>query len=208
MYGRLSAAQILALLPRLCEGETEEDTAMLLAVAQCLAGTEAELYLAAKFDRPEPRTGAALLNGRLLLSKSDYNALLAFIHTAIRAVTRTIRDDARRIAAALKPSAMPRLLDRRYSHWRLFADEYDHPNWLDASAPEELARVQDAILNRGARYCPILVRVASIRNSDIESSGLITDLLRIPGEPSRRWLDLQVLSDVTREVRALYQNAA
>jgi hypothetical protein len=166
LYGRLSAAQILALVPRLCAGLNGVDSERLQGIAQSLSGTPVELYMAAKFDHPEPRTGTALLHGRLLMAKKDCNALLACLNSAISTLTQRIRSDARRIAEALKPSCNPRLLDRRYTHWRLIADEYDHPNWLDAGAPDELARVLDAILNRGARYCPVLLTVANLRNSD------------------------------------------
>jgi hypothetical protein len=47
-----------------------------------------------------------------------------------------------------------------------------------------------------------------LTRTDIESCGLITDTLRLPEDNARRWLDLQILSDVSREARALLLAAA
>jgi hypothetical protein len=37
---------------------------------------------------------------------------------------------------------------------------------------------------------------------EIEAAGVITDMLRFPGDPARRWLDRRVLREVVREARA------
>jgi hypothetical protein len=37
----------------------------------------------------------------------------------------------------------------------------------------------------------------------MEGAGVITDLLRFPGDPVRRWLDRRVLRDVVREARGV-----
>ncbi len=111
--------------------------------------------------------------------------------------------DTKRIAAALVPSAAPRLMDRCFGDWRLLADEYDHENWLDAGETDRLDQVLDAILVRSARFCPVLLRLVNEREENMEGAGVITDLLCFPGDPARRWLDRRVLRDVVREARSV-----
>jgi len=85
----------------------------------------------------------------------------------------------------------------------LLADEYDHDNWLDEGETDRLDQVLDAILLREARFCPVLLTLVNEREENIEGAGVITDLLRFPGDPVRRWLDRRVLRDVVREARAV-----
>jgi hypothetical protein len=105
------------------------------------------------------------------------------------------------------PSAAPRLMDRRIGDWRLLADEYDHDNGLDDSETDRLDQVLDAILVRDARFCPVLLTLVNEREENIEGAGVITDLLRFPGDPVRRWFDRRVLRDVVREARAVNTQA-
>ncbi|EBD5984646.1 hypothetical protein AB8110_003458, partial [Salmonella enterica] len=121
-------------------------------------------------------------------------------------VCEIVRQDARRIAAALAPSGVPRLLEKRIGNWRLLADEYDHENWLDADDGDELDKVLDAILVRNARFCPVLLTLVNEQEEDIEGCGVMTDILRFPGDPCRRWLDRRVLRDVVNEARSLTGN--
>ena len=126
----------------------------------------------------------------------------------INALEKLIDDEstqviARRLAAALKPSATPRLMDRRFGDWRILADEYDHENWLDEDDAEQVDAVLDAVLVRGARFCPVLLTVVNEREEDIKAAGVITDVLRFPGDPARRWLDRRVLREVMSEARAM-----
>lgn len=133
--------------------------------------------------------------------------MLAFLKASLDQITEIVRRDSRRLAVALKPSAIPRLMERRIGDWRLLADEYDHDNWLDENETMTLDHVLDAILVRSARFCPILLTLVNEREENIEGAGVITDMLRFPGDPVRRWLDRRVLQDVVREARAVRTQA-
>jgi hypothetical protein len=74
-------------------------------------------------------------------------------------------------------------MDRRFGDWRILADEYDHENWLDEDDAEQVDAVLDAVLVRGARFCPVLLTVVNEREEDIKAAGVITDVLRFPGDP-------------------------
>ena len=111
------------------------------------------------------------------------------------------------LAAALQPSAAPRLMERRIGDWRLLADEYDHDNWLDDSETDRLDQVLDAILVRDARFCPVLLSLVNEQEENIAGAGVITDLLRVPGDPVRLWFDRHVLRDVVKEARAINAGA-
>ncbi len=137
------------------------------------------------------------------LTAAECDDLLAFLRGSIDAICNIVREDARRLAAALKPSATPRLMDRRFGDWRILADEYDHENWLDEDDAEQLDAVLEAVLVRGARFCPVLLTVVNEREEDIKAAGVITDVLRFPGDPARRWLDRRVLREVMSEARAM-----
>ncbi|EIX9201903.1 hypothetical protein MLJ98_005665, partial [Klebsiella pneumoniae] len=134
---------------------------------------------------------------------AECDDLLAFLKASLAQITEIVRRDTKRIAAALVPSAVPRLMDRRFGDWRLLADEYEHENWLDAGETDRLDQVLDAILVRSARFCPVLLRLVNEREENMEGAGVITDLLRFPGDPVRRWLDRRVLRDVVREARGV-----
>ncbi|EEC1006767.1 hypothetical protein WP52_005042, partial [Salmonella enterica subsp. enterica] len=135
------------------------------------------------------------------LTKDECDDLLAFLKDFIDRVCEIVRQDAKRIAAALVPSATPRLMEKRFGDWRLVADEYGHDNWLDSEDGERLDLVLDGILVRDARFCPVLLTLVNESREEIEAVGVMTDLLRFPGEPVRRWFDRRVLRDVMNEVR-------
>lgn len=118
-------------------------------------------------------------------------------------ICEIVRQDARRIAAALAPSGEPRLMEKQIGNWRLLADEYDHENWLNADDGDELDKVLDAVLVRNARFCPVLLTLVNEQEEGIEGCGVITDCLRFPGDPSRRWLDRRVLREVVNEARLI-----
>ncbi|EDA5900663.1 hypothetical protein JR370_004296 [Salmonella enterica subsp. enterica serovar Muenchen] len=91
-------------------------------------------------------------------------------------------------------------------NWRLLADEYDHDNWLDEEDEDGLDKVLDAVLVRNASFCPVLLTLVNEPEEEIEAAGVITDCLRFPGEPVRRWLDRRVLRDVVNEARSFTGN--
>jgi phosphoketolase len=136
------------------------------------------------------------------LTAAECDDLLAFLKASLTQIAEIVRLDAHRLAAALKPSVTPRLMDRRFGDWRVLADEYEHENWLDENDTDVLDAVLDAVLVRGASFCPILLTVVNERQEEIEAAGVITDMLRFPGDPARRWLDRRVLREVVSEARA------
>ncbi|EMD8701587.1 hypothetical protein VWS74_004025 [Salmonella enterica] len=204
--GVLDADEILTLTEQLCQPLTYGRAALLTASARRLAGTPARLHLypVQVYPRPEALSDCTCISlpyAREWLTKAECDDLLAFLKEFIDRICDIVRQDAVRIAAALVPSAVPRLMEKQFGHWRLVADEYDHENWLDDG--DELDRALDAILVRNARYCPVLLTLVNEHKEDIEAAGVITDCLRFPGEPSRRWLDRRVLREVVNEVRSI-----
>lgn len=206
--GSLSGAEILTLTEQLCQPLTYGQAALLLASARRLAGTPARLHLFPVQARPHPEELADCQVIRLpyaqeWLMAAECDDLLAFLKASITQITEVVCRDTKRIAAALVPSAPPRLMDRPFGDWRLLADEYGHDNWLDDSETDRLDQVLDAILVRDARFCPVLLTLVNEYEENIEGAGVITDQLRFPGDPVRRWLDRRVLGDVVREARAV-----
>ncbi|WP_058914114.1 hypothetical protein [Entomohabitans teleogrylli] len=205
--GSLDAAQILALVTHLCQPLTYGRAGLLTASARRLAGTPARLYLypAKGFMPPEKLADVQTLHlpyAQEWLTAAECDDLLAFLKASLTQIAEIVRLDAHRLAAALKPSVTPRLLDRRFGDWRVLADEYEHENWLDENDTDVLDAVLDAVLVRGARFCPILLTVVNERREEIEAAGVITDMLHFPGDPARRWLDRRVLREVVSEARA------
>jgi hypothetical protein len=88
------------------------------------------------------------------LTAAECDDLLAFLKASLTQIAEIVRLDAHRLAAALKPSVTPRLMDRRFGDWRVLADEYEHENWLDENDTDVLDAVLDAVLVRGARSAP------------------------------------------------------
>ncbi|EDX1780634.1 hypothetical protein BZZ73_003990 [Salmonella enterica subsp. enterica serovar Saintpaul] len=206
--GVLDADEILTLTTRLCQALNAGRAQLLVASAQRLAGTPARLHLypVQVYPRPEALSDCTCISlpyAREWLTAAECDDLLAFLKEFTDRVCEIVRQDAVRIAAALVPSAVPRLMEKQFGHWRLVADEYDHENWLDSEDGDELDRALDAILVRNARYCPVLLTLVNEHKEDIEAAGVITDCLRFPGEPSRRWLDRRVLREVVNEVRSI-----
>ena len=205
--GSLSGTQILTLTEQLCQPLTYGRAALLLASARRLTGTPARLHLFPVQAYPHPERLADCQVIRLpyaqeWLTAAECDDLLAFLKASLTQITEIVRLDAHRLAAALKPSVTPRLMDRRFGDWRVLADEYEHENWLDENDTDVLDAVLDAVLVRGARFCPILLTVVNERREEIEAAGVITDMLRFPGDPARRWLDRRVLREVVSEARA------
>ena len=210
--GTLNGQEILALTDFLCQPLTYGRAELLKASARQLAGTPARLHLypVQGFPHPEQLTECQKIHlpyAQEWLTVTECIDLLAFLKTSLDQIAEIVRRDSRRLAVALKPSAIPRLMERRIGDWRLLADEYDHDNWLDEDETGRLDQVLDAILVRDARFCPVLLTLVNEREENIEGAGVITDMLRFPGDPVRRWLDRRVLRDVVREARAVRTQA-
>ena len=206
--GSLSGVEILTLTEQLCQPLTYGRAALLLASARRLAGTPARLHLfpVQAYPHPERLSDCQVIRlpyAQEWLTAAECDDLLAFLKASLTQITEIVCRDTKRIAAALVPSAAPRLMDRCFGDWRLLADEYDHENWLDAGETDRLDQVLDAVLVRNARFCPVLLTLVNEREENMEGVGVITDLLRFPGDPVRRWLDRRVLRDVVREARGV-----
>ncbi len=165
--GVLDADEILALTTRLCQALNDGRAKLLTASAQRLAGTPARLHLypAQSYPRPEALTDFTCISlpyAQEWLTKAECGDLLAFLKDFIDRICDIVRQDAKRIAAALVPSAAPRLMEKRFGDWRLVADEYEHDNWLDSEDGERLDQVLDGILVRGARFCPVLLTLVNV----------------------------------------------
>ena len=117
---------------------------------------------------------------------------------AVRDISRQVWEDARRIKAALTTRGET-LFYRQTRNFRLVVKENDMPCWLDDD--DNLPVVLDAILNKGARYS-VEFFVISDNVDQILACGQMCDVLRIPGEPPRRWMDLTLLHEVMAEARA------
>ncbi|EAN1714247.1 hypothetical protein D8Q40_19550 [Salmonella enterica] len=209
--GVLSAAEILALTTHLCQPLNYGRAQLLTASAQRLAGTPVRLHLYPVQAYPHPATVRECTEIRLpyaqeWLTTDEYADLLAFLKASADRVCEIVRQDTKRIAAALAPSGESRLMEKRIGNWRLLADEYDHDNWLDEEDEDGLDKVLDAVLVRNARFCPVLLTLVNEPEEEIEAAGVITDCLRFPGEPNRRWLDCRVLRDVVNEARSFTGN--
>ncbi|EDX5730188.1 hypothetical protein LU414_004608 [Salmonella enterica] len=201
----LSGEEILTLIEQLCQPLTYGRAVLLTASARHLAGTPARLHLypAQRFPHPERLADCQVIRlpyAQEWLTAAECDDLLAFLKDFIDRICDIVRQDAQHIAAALVPSAAPRLMEKRFGDWRLVADEYEHDNWLDSEDGELLDQVLDGILVRDARFCPVLLTLVNESREEIEAAGVMTDLLRFPGEPVRRWFDRRVLRDVLNEI--------
>lgn len=156
--GSLSGTQILTLTEQLCQPLTYGRAALLLSSARRLAGTPARLHLfpVQAYPHPERLAGCQVIRlpyAQEWLTAAECDDLLAFLKASLAQIAEIVRRDTKRIAAALVPSAVPRLMDRRFGDWRLLADEYEHENWLDAGETDRLDQVLDAVLVRSGPRC-------------------------------------------------------
>lgn len=124
--GSLSGAEILTLTEQLCQPLTYGRAALLLASARRLTGTPARLHLFPVQAYPHPERLADCQVIRLpyaqeWLTAAECDDLLAFLKASLTQITEIVRLDAHRLAAALKPSVTPRLMDRRFGDWRVLA---------------------------------------------------------------------------------------
>ncbi|ECE0486529.1 hypothetical protein KX75_20385 [Salmonella enterica subsp. enterica] len=205
---RLEADDLATLLTRL-SGQAElpvpQQQIMAAAITK-LEGSQAVMVLLPEHGTepmvPGDDTGVRFPYASEWLTEPEIAAVLACLRQAVRRVCIQIADDARKIQAAVTPSTTHgRLFTRRIGHFQLVADESDDDSLLDECAPEEVKRVLDAIMNDGARYGAVRLVVSSNTMSVILAYGLVTDVLRYPGVPARRWMDYDLLHDVICQAR-------
>ncbi|MCT7049670.1 hypothetical protein [Salmonella enterica] len=208
IYVRLDAARLATLLVNRHEGVLSP---LLAAATQKLAGTGAELILSGSRWQtmpvlPADGTQVSFPYAGEWLTEEEIGAVLAVVRDAVRSVSHRVAEDARRIRAALTTTGQT-LLARQTRRFRLVVKESDHPCWLDDD-DENLPVVLDAILNRGARFSSVEMYLVSDCVEHILSCGLACDVLRLPDEPPRRWLDRSVLREVIREARTEIRSMA
>lgn len=201
IYVRLEAADLIHLLPLLCTGEV---SAELQSAMTKIAGTPAQIILSGSRyteapQLPEDGTQIAFPWAGEWLTKPEIRAVTDCLSRAVRDISRQVWEDARRIQAALATRGAT-LFCRQTRNFRLVVKENDMPCWLDDD-DDNLPFVLDAILNKGARYSAVEFFVISDKVDQILACGQMCDVLRIPGEPPRRWMDMTLLREVMAEAR-------
>ncbi|VTN16560.1 Uncharacterised protein [Raoultella terrigena] len=183
MYVRLDAANMVHLLPLLCTGgvPAELKTAMTK-----IAGTPAQIILSGSRyadapQLPEEGTQISFPWAGEWLTEPEIHAVTDCLFRAVRKISRQIREDARRIEAALTTRGET-LFYRQTRNFRLVVKENDMPCWLDEE-DDNVPVVLDAILNKGASYSAVEFFVISDKVDQILACGQMCDVLRMPGEP-------------------------
>lgn len=133
------------------------------------------------------------------LTEPEIRAVTDCLSRAVRDISRQVWEDSRRIQVALTTCGAT-LFCRQTRNFRLVVKENDMPCWLDDD-DDNLPFVLDAILNKGARYSAVEFFVISDKVDQILACGQMCDVLRIPGEPPRRWMDMTLLREVMAEAR-------
>ncbi|MBX9489530.1 hypothetical protein J8Z82_09895 [Yersinia enterocolitica] len=202
IYVRLDAADLATLLATLVS--TESVAARLNDAVHKLAGTAAEMVLSGSryADAPMlPGDGTQITfpYAGEWLTEAEIQAVTDGIRRAVRDVCTQVVEDARCIQAALATTGAT-LFVRQTRRFRLVVKESDQPGWLDED-DARLPDVLEAILDRGARLSSVEVLIVSDMAEHILSWGLMSDILRLPNEPSRRWFDRYLLQDVVMEAR-------
>ncbi|EBP2454378.1 hypothetical protein ACJQW9_004510 [Salmonella enterica] len=202
IYVRLDATNIVHLLPLLCTGDV---SAELQSAMTKITGTPAQIILSGSRyaddpQLPEDGTRIAFPWAGEWLTEPEIQAVTDCLARAVRDISRQVWVDARRIKAALITRGET-LFYRQTRNFRLVVKKNDMPCWLDDD-DDNLPVVLDAILNKGARYSAVEFFVISDKVDQILACGQMCDVLRIPGEPPRRWMDLTLLHEVMAEARA------
>lgn len=202
IYVRLDAVDIVHLLPLLRVGDVP---AALQRAMTKITGTQAQIILSGSRyaddpQLPEDGTRITFPWAGEWLTEPEIQAVTDCLSRAVRDISRQVREDARRIQAALTTRGET-LFYRQTRNFRLVVKENDLPCWLDDD-DDRLPVVLDAILNKGARYSAVEFFVISDKVDQILACGQMCDVLRIPGEPPRRWMDLTLLHEVMAEARA------
>lgn len=214
IYVRLDAPRLATLLVNRHDGVLPP---LLASAIHKLTGTGAELVLSGSQWQslpvlPADGTQVSFPYAGEWLAEDEIRAVLDAVRDAVRTVSYRVAEDTRRIRAALTTTGQTLLTrqtrqTRQTRRFRLVVKESDHPCWLDED-DENLPVVLDAILNRGARFSAVEMYLVSECVEHILASGLACDVLRIPGEPPRRWFDRGVLREVVREARAEIRSMA
>lgn len=204
---RLDAADLVTLVPRLCNQlERPDHRHDVCSAIEKLAGTKAEMVLyqsghATPPTVPGDNTEINFPFALEWLTKEEIRTVLEVVTLSVRKACRQMFDDAKRIQIALIPQQNPLLFSRRTRHFKLVVEESDEDNWLDESNPDEVRRVLDAIINQGARFGAVRLVVINDTLELITGYSVMTDVLRLPGDPPRRWFDRDVLRDVCYAAR-------
>ncbi|WP_324724490.1 hypothetical protein [Lelliottia sp. JS-SCA-14] len=207
VFARFTGDELATLLINLSAGNglTQLQRQRLNAAALKLRGTEASMVIYGdRYVAPETPGSNARINFPFAgewLNDPEIAAVRECITRAVLTICRQVLNDSRMIRQALTPLVMPRIFERQTRHFRVVVDESDDENWLGTDEPDEVKRVLDAILNQGARYCAIRVTIVHELTETIVAWTPMADVLRVPGEPPRRWFERDCLRDAVRLAR-------
>ena len=202
LYVRLDADEIVRFLRVQRTGEMPEP---LQSAIRKLAGTRAEINVSGSRHSDFPQmpgddTQIAFPWAGEWLADDEIRAVMACLSCAVEGICQQVLTDSRRIKAALSTQGKT-LFSRQTRNFRLVVKESDMPCWLDED-DETLPTVLDAIMNKEARYSAVEVFVVSEKVEQILASGLVSDVLRRPGEHPRKWIALKAVHEVIAEARA------
>lgn len=132
IYARLDAVDIVHLLPLLCAGNIP---AALQRAMTKITGTQAQIILSGSRyaddpQLPEDGTRITFPWAGEWLTEPEIQAVTDCLSRAVRDISRQVREDARRIQAALTTRGET-LFYRQTRNFRLVVKENDLPCWLD-----------------------------------------------------------------------------
>ncbi|WP_300002434.1 hypothetical protein [uncultured Cedecea sp.] len=202
IYVRLDASDIVNLLPLLCPGDVPEQ---IQRAVKKIAGTKAQIIVSGGRYSSVPQwpgedTAVTFPWAGEWLNESEIKAVINCLSSSIQEISRQVLVDSRHIKAALTTRSET-LFRRQTRNFSLVVKETDMPCWMDED-DEKLQAVLDAIIEKGARFSSVECFVVSEKVDQILSSGVMCDVLRIPGEHPRKWIDLTVVRDTIKEARA------
>lgn len=204
---RLNAGDLVTLLPKLASQLVlmEQHHELLYKAVNKLKKTKAEMILSQNTlvvpSVPGDNTQVVFPDAHQWLTDEETQTVLNVMKSSIRKVCIQMFDDAAIIQSALMPSDKVRLFERKTRYFRVIAEECDEELWLDEKDPEEINRVLDAILNKGARYGCVRLLVVNELVETIVAYEVMTDVLRCPDQSPRHWLCREAVHNVCSAAR-------
>lgn len=206
VHVRLEASALITWLPHLAYAHKPNLTKLqfhaLLSATRKLEQTEAVIVLSGNSHAAEPVLPGDNTHIRFpyafeWLTEPEIQAVMTAIRCAIDKLCVRVLRDAGRIRAALVPSANPLLFTRSSRHFSVIGEESDDESWIDRDCTDSVQRVLKAILDDGARYCCVRLKVIVKGSQRVLSEYSMTDQLRYPGKGIYDWLCFEALSKAT-----------
>ncbi|MBN3263005.1 hypothetical protein [Pectobacterium brasiliense] len=203
VYVRLTADDLVAWLSRMAETHKPDLTKVqfhaLLSAARKLERSEALIVLSGNHHvappmMPGDNTHITFPYAFEWLTEPEILAVLTCIRCAINRVCGQVLKDARRIRAAVVPSANPHLFTRSSRNFSVIGEESDDESWIDKDCPDNVQLVLKAILDDGARYCCVRLKVVVKGSHRVWGEYSMTDQLRYPGKGVYAWLCFDALN--------------